>query len=96
MRGLRTPESDNFIRFMELIQKEAEEMGKVFFLDCEDGNDRVVDGMEVCDLCGWLLPNSKADEFEKIWKNNGEDDAWIEFYGFVTWKEEEGLKIQFE
>ncbi|MCI5874063.1 MAG: hypothetical protein PUJ55_00385 [Clostridiales bacterium] len=96
MKGLRTQENNNFIKFFEIVQNEAAKSGKVFFLDCEEGHDGSVDGMEVCNLSGWLIPTDKANEFEALWKNEEEDDKWSDFFGFVSWKDENGLKIVFE
>lgn len=33
-------------------------------MECEDGNDSEIDGMEVCNLQGWLIPEEKVKEFE--------------------------------
>ena len=96
MQGLRTQESNEFNKFFELVQKAAKKLGKVFFLDCEDGNDGVVEGLEVCNLSGWLIPKDKANEFEKIWKREEEDDYWSDFICLVRWKEENGIKISFD
>lgn len=96
MKGLRTQESNNFIKFFVLVQNEAEKLGKVFFLDCEEGNDGNVCGVEVCNLSGWLLPDSKASDFEKVWEKCNEDDDWSDFFCFVRWKDENGLKISFD
>ena len=84
MKGLRSQESTQFNNFFEKVQNHAVEMDCVFFLDSCEGNDRVVDGMFLADLSGWLVPNEKAEEFEKIWKNFDEDDDWIEFFVFVN------------
>lgn len=96
MKGLRTQENNNFIKFFEVVQSEAEKIGKVFFLDCEEGHDGSVNGMEVCNLSGWLIPADKANEFELLWKREKEDDNWSDFFVFVSWKDENGLKIVFE
>ena len=69
----------------------------MFFLDCEDGNDSTIDGIEVCDLQGWLLPKERADEFESIWKRNEVDDEWVDFFVFTDCKKgKKGLEITFE
>lgn len=96
MQGLRTQENNNFIIFFELVQNEAAKLGKVFFLDCEEGHDGTVNGIEACNLSGWLVPKDKASEFENLWGKGAEDDDWSEFFGFVSWKDEDGLKIVFE
>lgn len=96
MQGLRTQESNEFNKFFEFVQFEAKKQEKVFFLDCEEGNGGIVDGLEVCNLSGWLIPNNQADEFEKKWKREEEDDNWADFVCLVRWKEENGLKLNFE
>lgn len=96
MKGLRTHESSNFIKFFEIVQNEAAKLGTVFFLDCEEGQDGSVNGIGVCNLSGWLVPASQADKFEQTWRAHKEDDEWIDFFVFAKWKDENGLKIVFE
>lgn len=96
MQGLRTQENSNFVKFFEVVQNEAAKIGKVFFLDCEEGHDGTVNDMEVCNLSGWLIPTDKASEFESIWEKGKEDDSWADFFKFASWKDENGLKIVFE
>ncbi|MBO5371969.1 MAG: hypothetical protein J6A75_04515 [Lachnospiraceae bacterium] len=96
MQGLRTQESNNFIKFFEVVQEEAKKIKKVFFLDCEEGNDGNVNGIETCNLSGWLIPVEKSKDFEEVWKKNKEDDDWSDFFCFARWKDENGLKIIFE
>ena len=89
MRGLRTQESDKFMRYIELVQKKAESVGTVFFFDTGEGNDFETDTMEGETLSGWLIPKERADEFEEIWKEGGtlEDfEGWDKEYCFVKWK----------
>lgn len=92
---LRTQESSNFIKFLEVVQHTAEMDDSVFFLECEDGNDAEIDGMSVSDLQGWLIPQDKVEEFLPIWENDEVDDEWIDFFVFVNWKNDNGLKIEF-
>lgn len=96
MKGLRTQENNNFIDFFNIVQSEAAKIGKVFFLDCEEGHDGNVNGMEICNLSGWLIPSDKANEFETLWEKEMEDDEWSDFFVFAKWKYEDGLKIFFE
>ena len=97
MLGLKTQEENNFIKFFEIVQRTAKRDGNVFFLECEDGNDSEVNGIEVCDLQGWLIPESKVDEFNPIWEKDEVDDEWVDFFKFATWNNENnGLKIKFE
>ena len=37
MLGLRTNESDKFIRFFEIVQAAARKQGRVYYLDAGDG-----------------------------------------------------------
>ncbi len=87
MRGLKTPESDKFCRFHELVESEAEKKGGVFFGFSGEGRAFVTPEMEGEDLSGWLVPNDKADEFESLWKREPVEkvDAWSEFFVFVIW-----------
>ena len=68
MLGLRTQESDKFIKFFKVVQSEAEKQGNIFFLDSEDGHDGVVNNIETCNMFGWLIPKEKASDFEKYGK----------------------------
>lgn len=85
MLGLRTQESSKFNAFFELVQKKASERNCVFFLDSGDGNEFENESMEGEDLQGWLVPKTKADEFEKVWKANSEDDEWVDCFCWAEW-----------
>jgi hypothetical protein len=85
MRGLRTQETKKFNAFFELVQNKAHEREAVFFLESGDGNDFETDVMAGEDLQGWLVPLSKADEFEAEWKAGAEDDKWVEFFCWAEW-----------
>ena len=91
MRGLRTQESDSFQKFFAIVQKAADEIGCIFFLDTGEGREFNISGIKGEDLSGWLLPKDKADGFEKVWKQfktipSDEDDA---FYRFANWSDTE-------
>ena len=101
MRGLPEPEDDKFLRFFTLVQEAAKEQGAIFFLETGDGHDFHNDEMEGEDLCGWLVPEAEADEFEAIWKKNPHDldalEAWEDVLGFAEWEMADGkIKIQFK
>ena len=97
MLGLRTQESKKFEKFMKLVQDEAKKINSVFFLDAGDGHDFETDELEGEDLAGWLIPSSKAKEFEKTWKADEVNDEWSDFYMFAVWKEENNkIVISFE
>ena len=85
MLGLRTQETNKFISFFELVQKKAAGEKSVFFLDSGDGNE-----LEGENLQGWLIPLSKVEEFEKIWKERKEDDKFIDFFCWVEWFDNRG------
>ena len=97
MQGLKTQESNNFIQFFERVQDAANKINRVFFLECEDGNDSQIDGLDVCDLQGWLIPEDRVDEFEAVWKKDEVDDEWTDFFVFMNCeKGRNGLEIKFE
>ena len=96
IRGLKTQESSEFERFFELVQRSANDRGKVFFLECEDGRDAVLEGIEVCDLQGWLVPEDEADKFEPVWEDDEVDDEWDDCFCFVKWVVSGGIKVEFE
>ena len=101
MRGLKTNEGKNFENFFQLVQMEARKEKCVFFLYSDEENNKNTEKMEIADLSGWLIPETKADEFEKIWKNsqhNAELENWSEqFFVFAFWTEADGeIKIEFK
>ena len=93
MKGLRTQENDKFLNFWSIVQKEAEKMGGVFFLDCGEGNIYESDSIECEDLVGWLIPNDKTKEFEKLflWQKNL--DEWSSFLSSVTWENKGKISV---
>ena len=99
MRGLKTPESDKFLRFHALIEEEAEKQGKVFFGFAGEGRDFETETMEGEDVSGWLIPKDRADEFEKLWliSNNEGLDDWIDYFLFAIWRlEGDEVKVEFK
>lgn len=87
MLGLRTRENSKFLNFWEIVQKSANSIGKVFFLDCGEGNCFVDDNIECENLTGWLIDKNLADEFEKIFNASKHiNDQWSDFLAFVSWK----------
>ncbi len=93
VKGLKTKEDPNFIKFFTIVQSEAEKMGKTFFLDCGDGNEASINGMSVCDMFGWLIPPEKESDFIGKWKDDNIDDVWDDEFVSVTWNNENGRKI---
>lgn len=90
MLGLRTQETNKFVTFFELVQKKASEKDCVFFLDSGDGNEFETDTMEGETLQGWLVPKTKAAEFERVWKDKEEDDTWADFFCWAEWNKKNG------
>ena len=86
MRGLRTQEGQKFEKFFALIQNEAMNEKKVFFLDSGEGQEFETDEMEGENLSGWLVPVKEADEFEKQFiKRDIDNEKWDDFFLFVRW-----------
>jgi len=97
MQGLKTQESNKFNSFFELVQKEANNQGAIFFLEAGDGRDFETDAFEGEDLQGWLIPNDKVDEFEVQWVNDEIDEKWQRFFCFAVWHQcDDRIKITFE
>ncbi|MDO5734236.1 MAG: hypothetical protein Q4P08_03805 [Eubacteriales bacterium] len=97
MKGLRTVESEPFLKFFAKVQSSAEELGKVFFLDFGDCKGDKFLNMEIDDLCGWLVPISESEEFEKEFKAFESLEQWDDF---ITWclpqKQDGSLSIKFK
>lgn len=81
--GLRTRENKMFTKYFNLVQLQAKKKGMTFFLDCAEGAETLFDDMEVVDVSGWLVPDNKIIEFERIWKSFEEDDEWVDYYCFA-------------
>ncbi len=85
MRGLRTQEGNEFEKFFQLVQAEAEKRQAVFFLECGEGNDFSTDGIEGEDLRGWLIPEGQADKFEREWSKGDPGDEWEDNIAWALW-----------
>lgn len=97
MLGLKTQESYKFLNFMEIVQQKAKDFDSIFFLDAGDGNDFIFNDIEGENLTGWLIPNTKINEFRTVWELDNVDDKWVEFFCFVIWKQENSkLTVSFE
>lgn len=98
MQGLRTQEGKKFNEFFSLVQEEAKKRKAVFFCDCGQGDVFENDSIECEDLCGWLIPNSKVDEFEPHFLNNSEKQKdFDDFYCFVDFEVDgDSVKIKIE
>ena len=96
MRGLRTQETDKFIRFFTVVQAEAKKHGAVFFADAGDGNDFETPEMECENMMGWLIPTARVEEFEPLWASAAVDDSWTEFFVWAVWSFANGaVKVMF-
>ena len=97
MLGLRTQENNEFIRFFELVQDEANKLNKVFFLDFDQCEDVSFNGMEVDSLYGWLIPKEKVEIFNKEFINKINLSKWNDYCAWVIPnKKKEKLNIVFE
>lgn len=85
MVGLRTQEGKKFESFFGIVQKKAEDMDSVFFLDHGDGNDYETEIMEGEDLCGWLVPLREASKFSEKFMNNSDLSEWNEYICWAFW-----------
>lgn len=98
MVGLRTQESSEFERFMEIVQECADEQEAVFFLDCGEGREIIRDDLEGEDLSGWLIPKDRSEDFEEEFLA-GEDvaESWNDFIRFARWElDNEEISVIFE
>ncbi len=97
MVGLRTPENNKFLKFWEIVQREAQKNNKTFFLDCGDGHMYEDEHIECEDLTGWLIDNQKADDFnEDFIKNTSISDEWADDIVSVKWnKNGDIITVQF-
>lgn len=94
---------DGFGKWVERVQLEAKAHGRVFVLECFEGNERnnakFADGLEVQDLSGFLLTDAQAQEHAEILRTDSmllHDIPGIDFV-FVGWKMEgDKLMIHFE
>lgn len=66
MQGLRMQESEKFKKFFKLVQNAAKQKGFVFFMDCGQGKVYENEDVECEDLCGWLVLEKDASEFNQL------------------------------
>lgn len=90
MQGLRTRENDKFLKFWEVIQRKAQEEGKMFFSDCGEGRDFETEDMEGEDMRGWLIPLDNTKQFEKQWMNHEALDEWVDRICWAEWENMNG------
>ena len=83
MLGLRTQENNEFIKFFEIVQNEAEKLNKVFFLDFGQCDDIPFKGMQVDSLFGWLIPNEDVEKFNAEFIKEINLSKWDEYNSWV-------------
>ena len=96
MLGLRTNESNKFVKYFEIVQATAQSQGCVYFLDSGDGRDFENEEYEGEDLMGWLIPVDIVSSFEKEWNNFDVSDSWSGFYTWAIWDNPEIPTVKFE
>lgn len=65
LRDINDLKDLEFQKFFSIVQRWADLENAVFFLDDEEGNEGIVDGIECMNFTGWLIPECKASIFEK-------------------------------
>lgn len=96
MLGLRTNESEKFIKYFELVQDAARLKNCVYYLDAGDGRDFENDLYEGEDLMGWLIPMDVVPQFEQEWNNGDVSDEWSRFYTWAIWSTPDNPTVEFE
>ena len=91
IRGLRTKadmDDDRFVRFFSIVQDSARILGCTFFLWAGEGHEIETETFEGEDLSGWLIPESKAEDFEARWRMGLEalGDDFDDDFAFARWK----------
>lgn len=96
MLGLRTHEGEKFEKFFAYVQKKAAEKDSVFFLDFGSGEDRELNDMVIDDMCGWLVPKSKAQLFEVLFLRREPLDDWVDdIYWVIVDYDKQDIHITF-
>ncbi len=97
MQGLRTKENNKFLKFFSIVQEKAKEQNSVFFMDFGQCDDIDFKDMELDTLFGWLIPNDKVDNFERVYLTSKVDDRWNDFCVWVTPNiENDHISVTFE
>ena len=77
---------------MRLANEQAPE-GVRFYFDEADMADCVIDGQHCVDMFGWLVPESRASEFEPLWKARLDDELDAGRYTIVSFDEVNGKPV---
>lgn len=97
MLGLRTFENDSFINYFKLVQAKAYELDKVFFLDFGQCDSYIFANMEVDTLFGWLIPNSKVNQFDEAFMKGEDLSDWNDYNVWVIPDiSEKGVELCFD
>lgn len=96
MLGLRTIESEKFIKYFAIVQDAAKRRGCVYYLDAGDGRDFETAECEGEDLMGWLIPKDKVLAFEEEWNKGDVSDDWTNYYVWAIWHTPEKPTVTFE
>ena len=91
VRGLRTKadmDDARFVRFFSIVQDSAHNLGCTFFLWAGEGHEIETETFDGEDLSGWLIPDSKAEDFETKWHRGLEalGDDFDDDFAFARWK----------
>lgn len=67
-------------------------MGEVYFLDCGENHDGVVDGIQCEETSSWLIDKNDVDKFAPVWKNDLHDvpDRFMDDMRLADWKDVDG------
>ena len=91
-----TVKNEKFAKYFAIVDQKARDRNYIFFISEADGREFYGDDIEGDDLWGWLIPNDRADEFEKLWAADKENDDWIEFFVCAEWREtKDGYDVSF-
>lgn len=96
MLGLRTKESEKFVKYFAIVQDAAEKQGCIYYLDAGDGRDFETEEYEGEDLMGWLIPKDKQAEFELEWRKGDVSDDWSDYYIWAIWNNPSKPYVTFE
>lgn len=94
---------DGFGKWVELVEAEAQKHGRVFLLECFEGNERAderyLDGLEVQELSGFLLTPKQAEAHHDMIRTDRmrlHEIPGLDFV-FVGWEMDgQELKIHFD
>lgn len=87
MVGLRMPEGNKFIKFFDMVQKEAKKKNAIFFIDNGQGKLYEDDTIECEDMWGWLIPFEAVDKFNIAFEEWSQDvHEYDDHYAYVGYE----------